>query len=664
MPFWRACTFIFLFFFIQHSALAVRDFPYINITLKQPALEDPYPGMGNNYSSLGGGIDTVLWNPAGLAKTTTMEIYIGLPSAAGSPKFLKNFQVEDIGFDTDDLLKDFTITDSTAGFSAGFIFSDDLNQTGFTTHEYAGHLGYFTIPTGSSYKQALKALDWLTLGVSTHGESGYSIDIAGGFPAQLKLDMDWNNFDDLSGSGSSIKDGIITVVFTPEVGPPITYTTPAAIYSGFLNQDQRIPMTAVFKLHNDLNVQSNLTLTGAGNFGKFYIGANVTPINATANIDDNIKVVFDSQAPDTYALMPNFDPKSQTSIANWVASDKLWGSPEGYDKNSLVKVPAGENLGEFKYQGLLSAQTYRFDLGAMYDISDDLTIGMNFENVTRASLAFKTTGAVAYANYRSLPTLTSDPNTIAGNFTNVTSQTFMIEPEKNVQLPQRLRFGVTLRKPYLLTLDYEFLLTPISFRYNFTSGSKTYTDLIFNDVRFVRAGFEARLFDSPAYVRMGSIFLLTPELIGDDRLTRQTFESMFSYGFYPIKFDIGMRFVQPNYEFGGGAGFSGMSFLSPFSVWWLSTPSVIDWTNKDVASAVAILFPTILTTHNLGDTLNQDFNRIAYFSSYFKRDNWQMTLQNAFDIGATGRAYNTATSRKDVLSWIKWLTTLTISLKF
>jgi hypothetical protein len=478
--------------------------------------------------------------------------------------------------------------------------------------------------------------------------------------------MDWNNFPDFADGGISIDNGYLTIIYTPEVGSPITYKTPAPVWRGFLTQDQRIPITAIFNLRNDLNVGSNVTLTGAARWGKLSLGANITPISASANIDDTIRVIFNRSAPDIFMYMPDFDTKDQASISQWVSNPNLYASPEGFKKNTLIKVPAGENLGELKYQGLLSALTARFDLGAMYEYNDDLTLGVNFENVNRASLDFKTSGNVAYANFRSLPAVNPSGTTtsIPGNYNPVENQTLLIEPEKSVPLPQRLRMGATLKKPYLITLDYEFLLTPISMRYNYAKGSKNYTDMIFNDVRLIRAGFETQILSYPAYLRMGTILILTPELIGEDRETRATFDSMFAYGFYPIKLDIGLRFPRDSYEFGFSGGFSGMSFLSPFSVWFLSTPPLVDYRNRDMVSAIAVVFPTILNTYNVGDTLNQDFNRIAYFSTYLKKDNWQMTFQNAFDVGASGRAYNDVSSRKNIFDYLKWVTTLTLSLKF
>jgi hypothetical protein len=113
-----------------------------------------------------------------------------------------------------------------------------------------------------------------------------------------------------------------------------------------------------------------------------------------------------------------------------------------------------------------------------------------------------------------------------------------------------------------------------------------------------------------------------------------------------------------------GAGFSGMYFLTPWSVWFLATPPIIDWRNRNQVSTVGILLPALMTTNNLGDTLNQDFNRILYFSLYAKQENWQVTLQNAFDLGASGRAYNSITSGREIAMWVKWATTLTIGIRF
>jgi len=660
MPTRRTVAFFLLFFFIQSFALAVNNFPYIDITIKVPAQEDPYPGIGNNYSSLSKGIETVLWNPAGLAKIKEAELLVGFPSTTVTSPFTKHFSVSDTGIDTSTLTGDITEVGTTFGISLGVIFSSDPKETTFSTHEYTGHLNYSTVPTGSNYKQSIKVADWLAFGISTHGETGYAVSFAGDFPAQLKMAADFFN---ITGNDQfSVDNGKLTVVYSPEGSSGTSYTTAGQVWEGFLKQDQRMPFITVLNARNDLSVQSNLTLTSAAKWGKFSAGANITPISALYNIDNSLRVIFDGKAPDLFIQAPDIDFNNEADISQWVSTPNLYETQSGYKKEYFLRIPAGENVAEFRYKGSLAASAFRLDLGAMYDLSEDLTLGFAFENFNKSQLDFKAIGRSTYINYRALPGFFGSPEAFPDSYTNITDPSISIEDEKIVPIPQRIRIGATLRKPYLITLDYEIQPTPMTFRLE--NPDKTYSNLVFNDIRFIRAGAETQVFSWPVYLRAGTILMLKPQLSGEDRLTRETFESMFAYGFYPLKLDLGIRYLSQNYEFGAAGGMSILSLMSPFSVWWLSTPPVIDYRNKDLVSAIAVLFPAVLTTNSMGDTVNQDFGRLAYFNASVKRDNWQVIFQNAFDIGSTGAAYNITANRRDVLSWIKWITTLTVSISF
>jgi len=660
MPTRRTIALFLLIFFIQSYALAVNDFPYIDITIKVPAQEDPYPGIGNNYSSLSKGIETVLWNPAGLAKIKEAELLVGFPSTTVTSPFTKPFSVSDTGIDTSTLTGGITEVGTTFGISLGVIFSSDPSATTFSTHEYTGHLNYSTVPTGSIYKQSIKLADWLAFGISTHGETGYAVSFAGDFPAQLKMAADFYN---ITGTDQfSVDNGRLTIVYSTEGSPGTSYTTADQVWDGFLKQDQRMPFITVLNARNDLSVQSNLTLTSAAKWGNFSAGANITPISALYNIDDSLRVIFDGKAPDLFIQVPDVDIKNEANISQWVSTPNLYGTQSGYKKEYFLRIPAGENVAEFRYKGSLAASAFRLDLGAMYELGEDLTLGFAFENFNNSQLDFKAIGRSTYINYRALPGFFGSPESFPENYTSVTDPNVGIEGEKIVQIPQRIKIGATLRKPYLITLDYEWQPRPISFRLQ--NADKTFSLLSFNNLSLLRAGFETRVFNWPLWLRAGTILILKPELSGEDRLVRETFESMFAYGFYPIKLDLGARYLYQDYEIGGAIGFSVLSFLNPLWIWELSTPPVIDYRNKDLVSSIAILAPALLTTLNMGDTVNQDFGRLAYFNTSLKRDNWQLIFQNAFDIGSTGAAYNIAANRRDVLSWIKWITTLTVSISF
>ena len=663
MPVRKILILVFLFFFIQRFSYAGNDFPHINIIIKNQAQEDPFPGMGNNFSSLTQGIDTVMWNPAGLVKMGVSAINVGLPTPTTTPRFIKSYKVDDFGFDTKSLLEEQTLISTTASISIGFLFTSNPNETEFTTREFTGTLSYATVPTGSSYKQSIMLNDWLAFGIATHGDSGYSVKIAGDLPAQLKIGLDLFNVDNLNDQ-FSIKNGYLTVIYSPEVGPSINYTSAGPIWQNFLAQNQKLPLSTVINLNTELNVQSSLTLSGAAKWGKFSFGANLTPMNASMNMDETMRLVFNKNDYDLFFYSPNFDAKNQTSIVNWVSDPNLYSNQAGYDKEFVFPVPPGENLAEFRYQGLLSATTARVDLGTLYEYDDNLTFGLVFENINEAAFDFKAHGVNTYINYRALSLDEGTTTTIPDDYAFYKAGAMGIENERRMPLPRRFRIGFTIKKPYLFTADYERLLTPLTVRNNYYSDTTVFGDMTLDNIQFIRLGFETRLFDYPAWLRLGSVIMLKPDLYGDDPLTRETFESLFSLGLLPIKFDLGLRVIQRGIEFGGGFGFSFLSVMSPWSIWFIATPPIIDWSNKDMVSAVAILSPALLNSYNIGNYLNQEYNRLIYFSTYMKLESWQITFQNAFDLGASGRAYNSIASRKDYLNWLKWVSTLTLSLSF
>jgi hypothetical protein len=613
----------------QALALAAGDFPYGNLILKVPAQEDPYPGIGGNFSSLGKGIDTVLWNPAGLAKIGTSEINLGFTSTATSPPYNKNYEVKDTTFEVG--------STSTTGFSNAILYTSDLTVINPTTREYTGHLNYSTVTNGINYKQAIKIADTFAFGISTRGETGYSLSLAGNFPAQWKSDLDLHNVTNFMGSGISINNnGQITYTYTPSGGTPYTYTSANPVWSGFLNQSQRIPFTAISDAHNDLNVQSNLTMTGAAKWGNLSLGANITPISAAANINNSVRMIVKEGTGDVYFYVPNFNPNNEAEVVNWINDPNLFGAPAGYKKR-YFRVPAGETVAEAKYNGFYQASTARMDLGAMYDFGENFTLGMALENFNNASLDFRGYGRVAYVNSR-ISTIDAtgliDP---AGTSYNFFSDTFIpVKDTENIgmlaqipsQLPQKFRIGATLRKPFLITLDYEKQANPITYRYQ--KSDSTYGDLVISNINYLRGGFETQFLFLPMILKGGLTVMLKPDISGADSQMEDNFNKAFKYQMLPLKLDLGAGFAAWGSEIGGGFGFSLMPIFSTLQL----------------------------------DTLNQDFSKMGYYNMFIKKDFWQVTYMSVLDPGSTAAAYSSATDKNNWMSYIKSINTLTVSVRF
>ncbi len=628
--------FILIFFAAATAATAANDFPYGNIILQVPGVEDPLPGLGSNYSALSFGIDTVLWNPAGLGKIKNAETSFGLSTTSVSPPFLKKYDIQDATFE---------VGSNNTGFINAVLFTSDPNATLATTREYTGHLNYSTVSSGINFKQAIKVGDMFAFGVSTRGDTGLTFNLAGDFPAQWKSSIDLMNVSNFMGSGISTTNGRLTYSYKPSGGTPYTYTSEASVWSGFLNQNQKIPFSAVSDSHNDINVQSDITLSGAARWQGLSVGANLTPISATANIDNSVKVMVKEGTGDVYFYVPNFDPNSEASVIQWITDPTQYGSQAGYTKR-YFNVPAGETVAESKYQGFYSASALKMDLGAIYDFGNILSLSLDFENLNGAALDFKGSGRVAYATSRINTNETGSLIDPAGTSFNFFSDTFQSAPgvpdnlgmlaNIPVTLPQRTKIGAALRKPFLIALDYEMQNNPISFQYS--DSNSQYVTMTVSDIKFLRGAFETQLFILPVWFRGGLTAMLKPTLGGAvDSSTRDSLDKVFKFGMLPMKLDLGSNISIMGLDLGGAFGINLLPFVYALQL----------------------------------DTLNADFTRLNYYSFYLKKDWWQATYASVLDPGSSGAAYSSLSDDDKnnmdfgkVMAVLKFVNTLTISLRF
>jgi hypothetical protein len=198
----------------------------------------------------------------------------------------------------------------------------------------------------------------------------------------------------------------------------------------------------------------------------------------------------------------------------------------------------------------------------------------------------------------------------------------------NVPLPQRFRVGIAVKKPIIFTLDYESQKTPITIRYQ--QPNATYTNLILSNIQFLRGGLETQIFALPLWLRMGLTAMFKPGIEGADASIQSNINSAFKYKMLPTKLDLGLSTKLWGAETGGTFGISAMPFFSIVQM----------------------------------DTLNPDFSRLGYGSIYVKKDAWQVAYQSILDAGSTLAAYSIATDKNNWMSLAKWISTLTISVRF
>ncbi|MFH2033583.1 MAG: hypothetical protein ABIJ26_02620 [Candidatus Margulisiibacteriota bacterium] len=630
MPLRKLWCIAILILVLGHLASAADIFPYGNIALRTPGIIDPFPGYGTYYSSLSKGLSTVMWNPASLASVKRMQLELGFNSTAAPTQTTRTYYVDDTGFN---------VGGSTqTGFNNYLLFTSNLADNEIKQRSWLTTLNYDTADTSMQFAQAIHVADMFSLAVTSRGKSGGDINLTGTFPVQLKSALNLYNTTNFLGSGVSVgSDGKMTFEYTIPGGGTYVATSDAAVWGGFLEQDQRLPISAISELRNSLNINSDLTFTGAFNWRGVAFGVNMTPISANANIDNSTRAVFAADQADAYFYVPDFDPNDQAAANAWMADPTKYASENGY-KKSYIRVPAGEDVAEGKYQGFFEANTMRFDLGAIYDINDFFTVGFAYENMTGAALDFTGSGLTAYVQTR-ISTLGAGTliqpgqSTMWRPFTDEYStmpdtENIGMEENIHVELPRRMKFGVTLKKPWLISLDYEQQLNSIPIRMKNDSG--VFTDYTISNLSLLRIGAETRIFAMPMWLRTGMVLLMKPSISGLDTTTQDSFDSAFKYGVLPLQFNLGTNIQAWGLDIGGSLGVNGTSILNLIQL----------------------------------DTLSTDISKMAYYTFYFSKDNWKLTYDSTLDPGATASAYSAASNKDDYLAIAKWINTLALSVSF
>jgi hypothetical protein len=587
--------------------------------------------MGTGFVSLSDGISTALWNPAGLMKTRSAEFGLGFTTTAAPLTYNRTYQTKDATID---------IGSGTDGFRNAILYTGDLTATTLQERDWTGHVNYASFPSGNTFKQAIKVGNNFAFGVISRGETSAVLDLRGSFPTHLKSDIDLSKgVSNFMNSGMSIgTDGKLTYSYNAG-GTSYTYTSSQEVPGAFLSQTRRIPFETVSDSHNDLNVQSNLTLSGAAKWEKLSLGVNVTPLSATYNVDNTIRMLVKSDTADPFFYLPNFVPSNSADVADWMSDPNRYADiNNGYNKR-YIRIPAGESVLEARYKGFFTASAQRIDVGMIYDFSEFFSVGASIDNATAAELNFKGSGLVAYAQSRistaEVPALLDPASSESYNpFSDKYSpmegtENIGMLAETKIPLPQRVKIGATLRRPFLISLDYEQQNTPITVRYQ--KEDQTWGDLVISNIRLVRGGMETQLFFLPVWLRGGLTLLIKPTLSGADAKTQESFNNAFKLKALPLKLDLGSSFKIGGYEIGNGLGFSVTSLTSMIQL----------------------------------DTLSNDFGRAAYYNLFLKSSaDWSVIYQNTLDPLATAAARSAAANPDDLLPLLKWISTVTVSVRF
>lgn len=614
------------------------EYPYLRIRLKLPPSEDPFPGMGNYYSTLSKGMKSALWNPASLGKLKLSEASLSLIS----PPEAYNYQ------------RDFPVNEASGTMEGGidygifFRYPQDIG-TGINTKEVTitAHANYATSSTGMNFTSALKVNDWLMLGFASNSPLEVDTSLSGDFPLTARAAVNLYG-ESLSKMQIGATDGKLKYTFTS--GDNVsTYESTQALWGGFLSQEATIPLTSLTEFRNSMNIQSPYLGTLASKLGNLSLGINMIPISATANIDNDFRSVINADTEDVFLYVPDFDAEDQTELANWINDPDKYGTSAGY-KRKQIKLPAGEIIGTGKYRGFYAASTARFDVGAMYDLTDWLTIGFSLENASGSSLNFKGNGIASYFNYRNVNTAE------AGSLTDLISpggQTSLdlikdtwvtttevgdyklyLEPEKKYDLPKRTRYGIALKKPFLIAIDFEQNQNPI--KVAFTQDNQA-REITISNINFMRVGVETKFLFFPLWLRGGLTLISKPSVAGLTADEQTSLDSAFSYGIFPLKLDLG----------------------SEMDTWGIISGTTFGINAQSIFSILQF------------DTTHIDLSKMTYYNMYVGKDAWQISYLAQFDAFASAGAYNNREDKSkkleqpaDYLPFLKFVQTVGVTYRF
>ncbi|OGC11469.1 hypothetical protein A3K48_03040 [candidate division WOR-1 bacterium RIFOXYA12_FULL_52_29] len=628
------------FIFCLSTALGAAEvaFPYGRFSLKLPPLENPYPGFGGYFTTISLGQKTALWNPASLAKLKLSEFSWDTFIGAGHSSGTKTSRVDEpsgsIDWSGDPA--------STARINYGIYFREEAAIPANAPTEAVdinSRVDSQTSGSGLNFSAAQRVNDWLVVGFSTRNPIDADADIGGIFPATGKIFADLHGFrsDDLLVKS----DGVLQYTFHSG-GVITTMETTSPVWIGFLSQEVSVPVQNLIELRNNLKIDAPFVGTIAASHQKFHAGLNYIPISASGSINNDVRAVVPESATDQYLYVPNFDPNDPNAGGNWMVDPDLYGTSAGYSKKQIT-LPSGELVANAKYRGFYQGNTSRFDLGMMYDVNEWITVGLMLENLTGSKVTLQGSGLSAYYSYRQVNTAEAETLFQPGSSSNwspISNNWFtsyeagatklMLEEEKTISLPKRLRYGVAFKRPFLIALDWEQNHSPITLKL-----SDNPQDVVISDLNFLHLGIESQLFSMPVIIRSGLTWLFKPSVSGLTADQQKGVNDAFSMlGGLPVKFDLGTTFNMWDYKVDGNCGISALSLIN------------------------AMQFDS--TSLNLGKTV---FAGLAV-----ARDPWTIAYQAEFDPLSTAAAYGVKTKdageRKFEMSDVRLVQTIGLTYRF
>lgn len=478
------------------SVLAYSAEPSFNSSFIVDSPSEAYR-IENSFSSSCRGINGVSANPAGIARSSTFEISLGLGSHINSDiRATLTVSDKDLGTQGDDNF-----------FFAGLYFTDDPTDTSTNEFKTRDVNGVFDYQSGGGITDlgvAFNFGDVFAFGIQRMRPSILDMNVGGYAPTIFKNTMDMRG---QTVSGLTI-EGDGRAVFT---GSGTSFATSVPLYKEFTYHSTDAAFSTAFAVSNQVVENQDIALTIGGKVGDLMWGVSAIPIESTINLNNSAFTVTGTNSANMVYYVPGFDPGSPESIINWAdETNQIYSREAGYKTFTVVLSPesfvySAEAIGNY------SASAMRVDLGLIWQPFDSVSISLAYENIGGANLVYKGKGvatAESYINVKDPPTmelgkdivwnpLSDTPGTLEG------AEGFYLPDSFTIVLPRKGRVGISFTKPFFFAVDYERYFTDLQ-----------YQEMTVQDLGFLRVGLESQIFFLPLVFRTESRWLIKPTILG------------------------------------------------------------------------------------------------------------------------------------------------------
>jgi len=609
-------VFIFLWVsLVGFAGFCLAAEPSFNSSFTSDGAVDAYK-IENSFSSSAGGINSVLANPAGIARSSTCEITVGYGSQADALSVI-TYSASD---------EDFGSLGGNAAdyFTAGLYLTDD--PTDAPTNEFKSR----DLKMAFDYERGGGITDFgiaynfggmFAIGVSRKRPSSFSADLGGYAPAIFRNSVDIRGHTVEAGTDDLTVDSAGRATYS-------VYSTADPLFDKFTRNSSYAAVSTDIKLENEVTDSREMVLTFGGTIlDNILWGINAIPISSNILLNNTYSTRTATNSANLVYYVPDFDTGDPASIADWFdETDKLYTREAGYTTYTMVLSPESEI-----YRGMAvgeySASAMRVDLGFIWEPFNDVSVSFVYENIGGANLVYR--GEGVYSSFESYVKDEDAPDFQVGssevwNPLAPTPQSvddgFSLPDKFTINLPKKGRLGLAIKKPFFFAIDYERYFSDIF-----------YEDLTISDLTFLKFGLESSLFGLPLIIRGETEWLLRPTISGaTDQQQEDDINAMLDqFPAIPASNTLGLGLNLFGYEVGADVSENHACFLSIYEGQLLDFMKLVSYDlylakdNWDV-TCTAVGEPFYLFTKN-AELLQTDGNGEASVSDI--QINWIYSLK-------------------------------------